>query len=710
MNKLLLKSLIFLLQIFWFANGVAQNNFYKQEREKLAHRQTDESEWAKERKKVQKYFIQNEFAKAEEYLDKVFQKKGKDVYLLMADGYFLKGEEAEKNKEWEKSIGFFEKALNFYKKSDYPTSDFVFRDLGIAHINLFKKDHHHLDLVKEAYNEFQKSKSDDLINFYDAEFVWLYFDDYKEKGGEGVLNKAYQSCKNNNQIALADYKAICTEVADALFSAYTQHPQQKESLEKALTLYKKTKNKEQLNRSYRLLADYYINYTEDPEKAMEYVKKVEGLTDSEKEVYNKRINAKLIELCRTADDCIKLYKRKYDLKDDIFIKAIEVTSSIEDCDKLYTEFPEYKSEIKAKALSLIHNVDDCETALYYFPSKKLEIGEKAIELAETFGELGFVYEHFPHFDSIAEKKALFNVENIQDKRAFTTYFPQSIYTPDIQKEILLEEKINRKLLVIKEEINNLLVGAYSEGKLTDKKASSIRFIETRTDPDRVEIPYTFKWVVHYATRPMEYDLAFTAVLHLKDYAVDLQDVKLLMDDDVQDLDKFNALKEKIVIKIKPIIYDLTQLKLLEAKREVKEPLPSFYNFKKEEDTVLMEPSLMQDAIDSGENIQEDDLFTIAEKMPQFPGGKDALKKYITERLRYPMRAKIAGVQGEVIVSFVVEKDGSVSSVRVRKGLDEECDEAAKKVVKGMPRWIPGEINGKPVRVLYSLPINFKLSD
>lgn len=103
-----------------------------------------------------------------------------------------------------------------------------------------------------------------------------------------------------------------------------------------------------------------------------------------------------------------------------------------------------------------------------------------------------------------------------------------------------------------------------------------------------------------------------------------------------------------------------------------------------------------------------EIFTIVEKMPSFPGNEHELMEFITRNIQYPQEAQGKGIQGRVFVSFVVEPDGSVSNVKVRQGIGSGCDEEAVRIVKSMPKWNPGEKKGKPVRVSYSLPIVFKL--
>ena len=96
----------------------------------------------------------------------------------------------------------------------------------------------------------------------------------------------------------------------------------------------------------------------------------------------------------------------------------------------------------------------------------------------------------------------------------------------------------------------------------------------------------------------------------------------------------------------------------------------------------------------------------AEKMPRFPGGYSALKRYIKKSLQVPEQAKQQKVEGTVQVQFIVEVNGSIQSPRIAKGLGYGCDEAALSLVKGMPKWIPGKHNGEEVAVYYNLPIKF----
>ncbi|MBO6057313.1 MAG: TonB family protein [Bacteroidales bacterium] len=106
----------------------------------------------------------------------------------------------------------------------------------------------------------------------------------------------------------------------------------------------------------------------------------------------------------------------------------------------------------------------------------------------------------------------------------------------------------------------------------------------------------------------------------------------------------------------------------------------------------------------------DTVYQVVDEMPEFPNGIEGLMDYVAQNVKSPESAKENNLQGRVIVKFVIEKDGSVSNVEVGRGWGNELDEEAVRVVKAMPKWKPGKQDGKPVRVSFMLPINFKLSD
>nr|AKF17184.1 cell envelope biogenesis protein TonB [uncultured bacterium Csd4] len=102
------------------------------------------------------------------------------------------------------------------------------------------------------------------------------------------------------------------------------------------------------------------------------------------------------------------------------------------------------------------------------------------------------------------------------------------------------------------------------------------------------------------------------------------------------------------------------------------------------------------------------VFDVVEVPPQFPGGQSALISFLVQNVQYPPVAQKNGISGTVVVSFIVEKDGRVTDAKVVRGKDPSLDKEAVRVVRLMPNWEPGRINGEPVRTRYTLPLNFQL--
>ena len=105
---------------------------------------------------------------------------------------------------------------------------------------------------------------------------------------------------------------------------------------------------------------------------------------------------------------------------------------------------------------------------------------------------------------------------------------------------------------------------------------------------------------------------------------------------------------------------------------------------------------------------EEEVFVVVEEEPEFPGGMEALYRYLASNIKYPELAKKEKIQGTVYVSFVVEKDGSVTNIKVLRDIGGGCSEEAVRVVRQMPKWKPGRQRGQRVRVQYNLPIKFSL--
>ena len=102
---------------------------------------------------------------------------------------------------------------------------------------------------------------------------------------------------------------------------------------------------------------------------------------------------------------------------------------------------------------------------------------------------------------------------------------------------------------------------------------------------------------------------------------------------------------------------------------------------------------------------EEKVYEVVEQMPSFPGGQEALMTYINNNIKYP--DEVCG-QGRVVVSFIVEKDGSITNATIRRSVDPAFDREALRVISSMPKWIPGKNNGRKVRVRFNVPVQFKL--
>lgn len=104
---------------------------------------------------------------------------------------------------------------------------------------------------------------------------------------------------------------------------------------------------------------------------------------------------------------------------------------------------------------------------------------------------------------------------------------------------------------------------------------------------------------------------------------------------------------------------------------------------------------------------EEEVFTVVETMPQFPGGEAALRKFLADNIRYPTLAQENGIQGKVVVEFIIGKDGGVYDIVISRSVENSLDKEALRVVDLMPKWIPGKKNGKTVKVKYFLPVMFR---
>ncbi len=147
---------------------------------------------------------------------------------------------------------------------------------------------------------------------------------------------------------------------------------------------------------------------------------------------------------------------------------------------------------------------------------------------------------------------------------------------------------------------------------------------------------------------------------------------------------------------------------------VEEEIPTIEEIKKTEvSTETVEgPTevVFEEPVKEVAEVEDNQVYTFVEQNAEFPGGTEAMYKFINRNVKYPAQARRMGTEGKVFVGFVINKDGSIVDVGIVKGISAECDKEAMRVVQMMPPWKAGKQNGKAVRVKFILPINFKLSN
>lgn len=148
----------------------------------------------------------------------------------------------------------------------------------------------------------------------------------------------------------------------------------------------------------------------------------------------------------------------------------------------------------------------------------------------------------------------------------------------------------------------------------------------------------------------------------------------------------------------------TLINVVDDEQEIKNDF--VVNAEMNEETKNVE--ITQVKVEEEEEVVEEQIFTVVEEEPKFPGGMEALYKYLGQNIKYPQLARENGITGKVYVQFVVEKDGSIANPRILRDIGGGCGAEAIRVVKAMPKWSPGKQRGKAVRVQFNLPVNFNL--
>ena len=226
------------------------------------------------------------------------------------------------------------------------------------------------------------------------------------------------------------------------------------------------------------------------------------------------------------------------------------------------------------------------------------------------------------------------------------------------------------LLVIKNEYDRYVakhtVVVYDQGMVTSNLKNEAPEVK-RAEPIRREN-------IEEVVEKIKCSIKFTAPVIKKDDEVDPKDEMRTQDE---------IMKSKVSISVFDVLNGSEDGEVLKAKQMlVTEPVKP--------------------------KVEENKVFEYVEQMPSFPGGTGALMQYLSKNIKYPPFAEENNIQGRVICSFVVERDGSVSDIRIKRSVDPSLDKEAMRVVSAMPKWIPGRQNGQMVRVKYTLPVTFRL--
>ena len=153
----------------------------------------------------------------------------------------------------------------------------------------------------------------------------------------------------------------------------------------------------------------------------------------------------------------------------------------------------------------------------------------------------------------------------------------------------------------------------------------------------------------------------------------------------------------------PVVTDMLNVVDDDVELEQQDIVTSEDNASEAQTQTYVAPVVQEEEEESAQQI-----FTVVEKQPEYPGGTAELFKYLSKAIKYPVIAQENGIQGRVVCSFVVNRDGSIVDIQVMRGVDASLDKEAVRVISEMPKWKPGEQRGKPVRVRFILPVQFRL--
>ena len=230
----------------------------------------------------------------------------------------------------------------------------------------------------------------------------------------------------------------------------------------------------------------------------------------------------------------------------------------------------------------------------------------------------------------------------------------------------------------------------------------IQVIEVIEAPEAADKEKTYETTVNLGTEPN----VAVLILNTKKKG---EEPLLIVDGKIATIDQVRALPRESIVKV-ATMREKTAIKSYGEKAKYGALIITTINNQEEKDNEEYAARVIgaNSSIDLGFT-KPDNVFDEVDEMPQFPGGMAGLMQYLSSSIRYPIDAKESGAQGRVIVSFIVEKDGSISNARVTKPTYSSLDEEALRVISAMPKWTSGKLNGEAVRVRYSIPVSFRLN-
>ena len=199
-------------------------------------------------------------------------------------------------------------------------------------------------------------------------------------------------------------------------------------------------------------------------------------------------------------------------------------------------------------------------------------------------------------------------------------------------------------------------------------------------------------------------LVYTAFEYKSYEKVEYTDTERVLDNTQEEIIPITEQKVKLPPAVKPPP-QVTIINIVKNDAKVENDIVVDINFN---ENMAMEEFKFIEKREEEEEVEEQHIFLVVENMPEYPGGETQMYKFISKNIEYPRMAKESGISGRVFVTFVVERDGSVTDVQVLRGIGGGCDEEAIRVIKAMPKWTPGKQRNKPVRVQYRMPIKFTL--